>query len=1132
MSADYRESILHLVESEFMGPCPDENPVKNGEEIIEGESPLHRYTVGILYPKEQRIDDVVTAPDDAFAKMREQDADGQGGPSPIVESIEEHDDQPLSTEDHEDDPVNLSNAYRQSAVSLSVKFASDVHTVSLSVRFGLYGKTKSLKNGKKIDAYPRTQEEVHLDFGASDLPASENGPYRKCIFNQGAARLQLVITNRQTGDNRTVGMYTFSLINMNDSNGNGFDCEACFFQVEFSVMSDTPLMPLQDSARSHAGDEDYLNNQLLYRGVNAYGMGHGCAASWNQQAGDVRCVRASFIPSFEVRPIVPATGGLVFDMLKMSESSNREHTLHALSDLCSTYEEWVTSIEQETTCLNTAYVEAAQSNVKNCRTCLDRMRSGVELLRTDATAFKAFCLMNEAMLSQQLHYRMPLAKWKGGREGRYEGLGSEVNPKDNSTWPNTEAYGKWRTFQIAFILMNLRSMREEDCKERSLVDLIWFPTGGGKTEAYLGLTAFTLFLRRMINQNDCGVTVLMRYTLRLLTTQQFERASSMICACEAIRERMPDTLGEDRFSIGLWVGQSTSPNTQKDAVETLSKMRSGKSKDNPFILLKCPWCGAEMGVIESSGRQPTIKGYDLRPKQGPHGKAAPDFYYACSNPVCHFGKENHSSLPIYSIDEDVYKYRPSLVIGTVDKFASLATTPETRNLFGRGKVKCSPPDLIIQDELHLISGPLGSMVGFYETAVDVLCTDDAGNHAKIIGSTATISHAKEQCAALYGRPKEDVSLFPPSGVNASDSFFAVEEPNPDKPGRLYVGICAPGSSMAMSVINLYASLLLAPDIVDKDIPLTVRDGYQTNLGYFNSLRELGRAATWISGNVLENLKAMQTRRWHSDSTFKGRNPNWINSCELTSRISSVEIPSSLKKLEIGLRPDGNSQPIDVCLATNMISVGVDIPRLALMTIDGQPKTTSEYIQASSRVGRGDNPGLVFTIFSPSKARDKSHYEDFQRYHSRLYCNVEPTSITPFSTPLRDRAMRALLVALVRQLSPITDVDNPQFVSRDSIFAEAESIILDRVSAVDNDELDSTSSQIRGLLSNWKTMNPQQYMSKTNDPVTPLIMRVNSKLGFEWDRKKIWEVPSSMRTVDAECQVKAISEYVGGRSNDE
>lgn len=1136
MCVDYRNMILDLVKSEFIGPCPEENPVdENGEEIIkargDGDSPLARYSVGVLYPRMQVVDELGNVSDeggDAGENSCEDGIVGEGdeGVVPSFLEIEQGEfyvdegRRRKSDKEPEDDPVSLSNAYHQSAASLTVCVPPDCPYLEVSVAFARYEKAISQGSGRREVHYYRKPYREKFSIPKSELPPMRKHLERWISSGSDTLSLRLVVTSRETHDSRTRGVYTISLVNESSGRESGKGCSRHAFQVEIAVHSIKPFPPIQDGNLGSIDDYDYRNNQLLYRDILTYGIGHGCAAAWDQEAEEVYEVRTDFMPSYEVRPIIPGARELVFDMLDMSIEENRDSTIETLENLCNSYNQWIAKQKEKAECFDSTLRSTAFENLENCADALARICEGVRILKEDDVAFKAFALMNEAMLAQQLHYRKPLAKWEGGRNGKYVDVAPEPVLYDRCTWPSDGVYGRWRTFQIAFVLMNIKSMRYEDCGERDVIDLIWFPTGGGKTEAYLGLTAFTLFIRRLLNKENDGVTVLMRYTLRLLTTQQFERAVSLICACEIIRERMPDALGTKSFAIGLWVGQATSPNKQSDAVSQLKKMTIGERDDNPFILLKCPWCGAQMGIVGKQKKDRVVLGYENKVVRA-RRRSGELFHYVCSNRNCHFSADGVGELPVYSVDEDIYEKRPSLVIGTVDKFTAIATKAETRNLFGRGVVSCSPPDLIIQDELHLISGPLGSMVGFYETAIDELCKDDAGNHAKIVGSTATISHAKEQCSALYCRSGDQISQFPPSGIDAGDSFFAIEESDPSKPGRLYVGLCAPGSSMAMSVINLYASLLLAFDLLSAEADPSVTDGYATNLGYFNSLRELGQAATWISGNILENYSAMQYRRRKKDSSFVGRYPNSIKSCELTSRISSDEIPSALKRLEVGYTgKKATDKPVDICLATNMVSVGVDIPRLALMTVDGQPKTTSEYIQATSRVGRGKNPGLVFTIYSPTKPRDKSHYEDFQRYHSRLYCNVEPTSVTPFSAPLRDRALRALLVALVRQLCPVEFVDDPSAVS-DELFKRVERVIVERAKRVDVGEAESTESQIRRLISDWKAMEPQNYTSSWNDETTPLVMITDSSVNPAWLYENIWVVPSSMRNVDASCIVKQL-----------
>ena len=510
------------------------------------------------------------------------------------------------------------------------------------------------------------------------------------------------------------------------------------------------------------------------------------------------------------------------------------------------------------------------------------------------------------------------------------------------------------------------------------------------------------------------------YTLRLLTAQQYERASAMICACDLIRKSHEDLFGKNRITIGLWVGSSTTPNKVSGAVKAYEKLYRGEGS-NPFVMLKCPWCGAQMGPVQKGKNQWELPGY----RKVPLGRRRFGFAFRCRNHQCDFSTED---LPLFVVDESIYEETPTLLLGTVDKFAMLPFRPNAQKIFGyENGVKKTSPDLIIQDELHLISGPLGSMVGHYETLIHELCTTRTASgdiHPKIIASTATISRAKEQCHALYGCDQNDVFQFPPSGLDAGNSFFAEEKRNQN--GRRYVGILATGSSSdATTAIRLFASLLYGAKAMRVDSEKD-RDPYWTNMGYYNSIRELGQAATWIRADIDQHLDVMYKRRFEDkryptkEEYRKNRRYIWRDE-ELTSRISGSEVTASLANLGIRYPGEVDSEgkikehPIDICLATNMISVGLDVSRLGLMTVAGQPKTTSEYIQATSRVGRDaeNAPGLVFVLYRPGRPRDKSHYEQFRSYHSRVYCNVEPTSVTPFSAPVRERALHAIMVGMMR-----------------------------------------------------------------------------------------------------------------------
>jgi hypothetical protein len=349
--------------------------------------------------------------------------------------------------------------------------------------------------------------------------------------------------------------------------------------------------------------------------------------------------------------------------------------------------------------------------------------------------------------------------------------------------------------------------------------------------------------------------------------------------------------------------------------------------------------------------------------------------------------------------------------------------------------------------------------------------------------------------------------FPPPGIDARDSWFAVEAPAERKGTRLYVGVMAPGASPATLMIRVYANLLQsAYEIAGSD---EARDAYWTLVGYFNSLRVLGGARMQVQDDVADRIQlvaqAQVPRTLEAD-----------NRIELTSRESSGSIPAQLKRMECSF-PDGDA--LDVILATNMISVGVDIDRLGLMAVMGQPQSTSEYIQATSRVGRS-HPGLIVTILNSGRSRDRSHYESFKSFHSALYRQVESTSVTPFSPRARDRGLHAVLVALARLTIPELE-DNDAAGRIGSHRAEVALLadqIVDRVSAVDPEQADATRAQLDLILETW-----EQRAALVNDLLYSAYKDVDKTLLLDAARDadgQIGTMPTlwSLRDVDQESNL--------------
>jgi hypothetical protein len=1125
-----RDDILECIKRELIGPDPIKPHIQeNGEEILLNEPPRLRYGAGILFPSPNKgvegatysAADSTTATEEEVIKSTEETS---------VESSETIVDNNTSSNvgDDFEEEIGLANSFLPSALGFSCFSKVPNEGFKVQVYVGIYeinDYTYKKDDGTDVHrkAYFRTSLNQTLLIRASDIPLISGTSKEFSLVGKDGKKVELVmnIRNRTHGshsDNNT-HLLTFTLINKNKGARENIRNEDCFFQVSFSVNASEKCFCPYKLAASKSDQDDEKSNQLLFQKKRTFAVGHGCSPAWADDDSErVDKITTEAMPSYEIRPIVPnELKSVALKMFDLSDLIAGDITSNLIK-LNEEYEKWIN--EQEAIAnreLLGEFLTTAKRHISSCRACLKRMKEGVDLLKNNSKVNRAFRLMNKAMLLQQLHYGIDTRNWiveKGIITGLEKASIPDLN--DQSTWQKNPdgslRVGSWRPFQIAFILINLHSMMDERHPDRQMVDLIWFPTGGGKTEAYLGLSAYTIFLRKLKNKADSGTSVLMRYTLRLLTAQQFQRAAALICACEKIRAENKDELGTDRITIGLWVGELT-PNKRGDATKVLKKMSQGKEDESPFVVLKCPWCGSQMGLIKGT-KKDEIKGYKTRKVRG-HETVV----FKCdNNSECEFSQEDFH-LPLLVIDEDIYDFPPTLLIGTVDKFAMLTWRPEARSLFGFiGNERKSPPELIIQDELHLISGPLGSMVGLYETMIEDLCTAN-DIKPKIIASSATISRAKEQINSLYGRGVENVNIFPSQCLSAGDSFFAYEEGSSDNvPGRLYVGVFASAlPSHATAQVRVLSALLQSV----KSIPVTdekLRDPYWTAMTYFNSIRELGHAATLIRADIAEYLNSIYIRK-----KITGTDRRFINvDRELTSRINSSQITDILEELMKEYPKE--KYPIDICLASNMISVGVDIPRLGLMAVIGQPKTTSEYIQATSRVGRSKKgPGLIFTIYNCSKPRDRSHFEHFQEYHSKIYSKVEPTSVTPFSPPARERALHAILVGLIRFYSVQNrELPNP-FPSKE-VIQKVKEIILRRVSEIDNEETQKTMEMLERRLKQWHDNLPIIYGSFAQSDNLPLMYPAGTNPS-EQNQLRAWPTPTSMRNVDSTCDAIVINEYI-------
>ncbi|MCM1983977.1 DISARM system helicase DrmA [Lyngbya confervoides] len=825
---------------------------------------------------------------------------------------------------------------------------------------------------------------------------------------------------------------------------------AWLFQPKLVIQSANPEQPDIFCKRTHIRENQHRDVvyhadgkelNMLYRRQVEFAVGHGVG---------VHCIPAplnptratqletTFIPTQEVPKSTPPTAdeipelkGLVLKMNALANASMDE-LVDKLIALPNAYEHWIQEqynrIDDPHEGLS-PFHDTAKRALANCQTVLTRINEGLKILDSDPQSARAFIFMNRVMHLQRV--RSVYARNK--RQGKDIILDEISSPT-------------WYPFQLAFILLNIASITDLKHPDRSdptkaIADLLWFPTGGGKTEAYLGLAAYTIGLRRLQGtiagrSGEAGVAVLMRYTLRLLTLQQFQRATALICACEVVRREDETSWGQEPFRIGLWVGMATTPNTTQESHERVNELRNGMpvGQGSPHQLTSCPWCGTSID-----------KGRHINVNTFKKGNSRTIIHCGDRLGHCPFSRKQspQEGLPIIVVDEEIYRRLPTLLIATVDKFAQMPWKGETQMIFGQVNGYCDrhgyrspciedsdshpalkdfpkaitksvnplrPPDLIIQDELHLISGPLGTLVGLYETAIDRLASWDVDGilvRPKVIASTATIRQAGDQVHSLFLRK---VNIFPPQGLDISDNFFSRQrDPSEANPGRRYLGICATGRRLKAATIRVYAALLSASQDLYNNIGDKV-DPWMTLVGYFNSMRELGGTRRLVDDDIQQRLNKMERR---------GLAKRYLTNVEeLTSRKSSTDIPDVLDNMETPFQTHKKEKdkpqrkPLDVLLATNMISVGVDVPRLAVMAVTGQPKTTAEYIQSTSRVGR-QHPGIVFTIFNWARPRDLSHYERFEYYHATFYQHVENLSLTPFSSGAMDRGLAALLVSLVR-----------------------------------------------------------------------------------------------------------------------
>lgn len=988
-------------------------------------------------------------------------------PAARATSEDDEDDAKSAVDDTSEADVGTPTLGQAKPSSFGLSFAiagNGPKTASVSFAYGKYSPvTESEGKSAKRTVWQHTSEriEVSLDLEIGVKRFGTTSPSGTQVF-------EFVSRVKQGPDESLLA--TISISNRSQPDGNSRDgIEAsAVFQTVMEIASVNGLKFVPRPSPKSLSDTEKQNQRLLYRSAVEYATGHQASPALRLENGVVNSILTTWLP----QKVVPAFSEIgdpeFFGELVQSRrlsakylaTKERAEVIGALVALQSGYKDWIEHQKSKLESLPKDLQLAATSNLSTCEAAEERISKGINLLNTDPLAFKAFQLSNAAIQRQ--------FEWK-----------SKSKDKEIA----------WRPFQLAFILLSIESVLNPDSKDRGIFDLLWFPTGGGKTEAYLAIIGIAAWYQRLSNPHEAFANLaMMRYTLRLLTAQQFSRAAALLLACEL--QRNSDLFSNEsrpisEFSIGFWVGRDASPNDFKEARAALNDA----FKPSPIQIEKCFDCDRKLDwtVVANLGA--------VRP--------------SCSNENCDLGRK-FGTWPVMTVDDDIYNARPTLLIGTVDKFAQVPLNAQTKRLFGLGEAQRT--SLVIQDELHLISGPLGTIVGLYEGAFDYLLSSD-GKPPKIIGSTATIRRAEDQVAAVFDRASFQ---FPPSGLDADNSGFAVVDLS--KPGRLYVGITSAGRSPKFAIQAVAGSLMQSASRRD-GIDDVARDGYATLLMYYQSLRELGGALVQVLDDVPDSIGIYAIAR--KETPRKISEPQ-----ELTSRVSQKEIVSMLKALD---KKCSEPESIDAVLATNMVSVGLDISRLGLMLLQGQPKSRSEYIQATSRVGRSDYPGLVVTVLNASKTRDQSAYESFENWHSAIYRDVEPASATPYAPRAQERAIHVALTTMLR-FSFSDLIQRPDIHSVEHSEVErVKNALLERcarVTGANSLESQHALEYLDEYLDYWFRKSPGSYKNDSNveDALLQSAEELARKMAAGEMVYDVYSVPNSMRTVEPNSKVR-ITDYV-------
>ena len=648
--------------------------------------------------------------------------------------------------------------------------------------------------------------------------------------------------------------------------------------------------------------------------------------------------------------------------------------------------------------------------VSTLNTIHGKMLKELKAWEDDFASRSGLTSIGKRQFEQEINsFRLEIKRFKTGIEliQNYHMVRTAFQYMNRAFKQSAKGYDSWRLFQIVFvvslildIVANEPELILDDAVKGKAktndTDILYFPTGGGKTEAFLGILVFNLFFDRLRGK-ECGVTALLKYPLRLLSVQQVQRVSNILATAERIR--VDERLGGETFSLGYFVGEGNTPNKiDKELRKTLNELSAEEIDEKYRLLDVCPFCGSQTVHVV----------YD---------EEANSLRHVCINEGCSSG----GNLPLFMVDDDIYRFIPSVIISTVDKMTAIGLNMRFHNLlcgasykcpkhgytartrcladgcncppsdFKRVRMKDPAPTLLIQDELHLIKESLGAYDSHYETLIEYFIRYLSGCNRgiKVIGATATISAYAEQARHLYWK---NAIRFPAASPYLDHNFYSFIDKN--DLGRIIVGYAPFGKAIVNSVA--YSLQYLKRVVYELYQALRLLEDYWIILEYNNVKMESNRVLQALEDPInteliAEGIQPLIAKKMTGDDSFQ----------EVRATLSSIEHAKSAI----------NDLDFNMIAATSMISHGVDADRFNLMLFYGMPGNTAEYIQAYSRVGR-KHAGVVIDIMRPSREKDQSYLKNFVKFHEYKDILVDSVSINRWATKAVENTLPGILSSLI------------------------------------------------------------------------------------------------------------------------